>query len=983
MVIGDIWGILTGEITAFFAALLIVLFLFFIVRKQKGKAVRREAYLCIDSFLRSCHKLNFYDASDDRLTKYKPFYEELTRTKTSWYYANPSRRFIDKFVTWFEAVDRFRENMSQFMDEDHYFAHSEYVSATEGIAIDKLTRSFLTREFMDYVRKKVPHSLPCIGEYEKELDRDFSDIPKMHNEIFIEKELRCNKGFFDTVLKYPLDEQQRESIVKLEDNCLVISSAGSGKTSTSIAKVRYLLEKRKMSDDEILVLSFNRKTAEEFRERLGVPGLTCKTFHALARSIVGEAEGRMPDVCEPTFLLTCYYNLVQRDLHFKAAINRFVSEVSSLTKSEHEYETGEEYYRDRATYGIMSPYGDMNGSPIYTRSEEEKKLCIWLSSHGVDFLYEQPYPFDSANVRHRQYKPDFTIYFKRDGKEYYLFLEHFGIDRNGNVPRWFGEGNGGWLKANSEYNDGILWKRGLHRRNNTLLLETTSAMFHDGTVYNCLERQLRAAGVPLRLLTEDEKYDRMIRRNKAVEESIMNLFSSFISLMKSNGKTFEIIMNDVRNAHQGQDFEERSRYLMYEMIKPLYDEYERTLREKGQMDFTDIVLRASEICASGKYKSPYRYILVDEFQDISVDRYKLILSLRQKMPLTKTYCVGDDWQSIYRFSGSDMNLFNHFEEYFGYAERCKIETTYRFGNPLVNRSSEFILKNPNQVAKEVRPLSESNGTKLSFVPFERGDSNREYLAKIKEIVDAIPANQTVMLLARYNYDVNVFPRSSREEQPNSRKVKVTFAGREMDFLSVHAAKGLEADHVIILYCSSDRGGFPSRITDDPILGFVLSKIDTFEFSEERRLFYVAITRARKHTYVMYNKDMPSVFVAEMELQGGSGSLICPCCRRGQLKVIKEAIASNKKNYRNYRCSNLVAGCDFFWRVFYESENDIYFAYTREFGRTIERRNPPISTMMPSMVPVVPIANNVVGNGRNVTFPNIQPDDDSSMDDLPF
>ena len=161
--------------------------------------------------------------------------------------------------------------------------------------VDNEFRKFITKSTKEMDIMEFPH----IRLYEHKLE----SLRKKHNKEFVEQELRNNKLYFDSVLKYPLDPQQRESIVKLEDNCLVISSAGSGKTSTSIAKVKYLLERRRMKKEEILVVSYNRKTADEFQERLNVPGLTCKTFHALALSIIGEVEGKRPDVCEPTFLI--------------------------------------------------------------------------------------------------------------------------------------------------------------------------------------------------------------------------------------------------------------------------------------------------------------------------------------------------------------------------------------------------------------------------------------------------------------------------------------------------------------------------------------------------------------------------------------------------------------------------------------------------------------------------------------------------------
>ena len=186
-----------------------------------------------------------------------------------------------------------------------------------------------------------------------------------------------------------------------------------------------------------------------------------------------------------------------------------------------------------------------------------------------------------------------------------------------------------------------------------------------------------------------------------------------------------------------------------------------------------------------------------------------------------------------------------------------------------------------------------------------------------------------MLIARYNYEVNVFPKEVIKHRPNSKRAKVTFANREMDFMSVHAAKGLEADNVLILNCSQDQGGFPSRMTDDPILGFVLSKIDTFEYSEERRLFYVAITRAKKHTFVLYNDNMPSVFVTEILDGEDKNQMLCPLCKKGRLKKIKDGVSKNGNKYRSHLCTNSVAGCYFHWLVFYDEESDILRKYHRE------------------------------------------------------
>lgn len=898
---------------------------------RKSKELRLLGYEFLYYYMNNCRNLLYYRSKDRHISIYKDNYDKLVKNKYKLYVVN--RTIIFNLIRFYENAEKFTSEIHPYFLLTHYFSFSEcekFVPRADWL--EQMMKNIVNEECKEYVKVKYNDqdfsAFPLNKKYEHQL---LSSLRPQHNNEFVEKELRDHRYFFDTVLAYPLDSQQRESIVRLEDNCLVISSAGSGKTSTAIAKVKYLIDERHLNKQGILVLSYNRKTSEEFEARLGVHGMTCKTFHSLARTIIGQVEGRSPDICDETFLLSCYYELVRNDNNYKKAINRFVSEVSSLTKGEHEYKNAEEYFKDRETYGIMAPYGDMNGSPVFTKSEEEKKICTWLSSHGVHFLYEQPYPIQTADTQHRQYKPDFTIYFNNNGEQQYFFLEHFGIDRNGNVPQWFGDGRGGFLAANRRYHADILWKRQLHQNNNTTLIETTSAMFHDGTIFNNLERKLRRIGVPIRELSEGEKYSLIFERNRAMEDNVMNLFTSFISLMKSNGKTFQSIMNDIVNANKGTAFNDRCKFLMFEVIKPLYDEYEKGLRARNQVDYTDLILKATKICNSGRWRIPYSYILVDEFQDISIDRYKFLLSLRNQEPLTKTYCVGDDWQSIYRFSGSDINLFNHFEKYFGFTERCKIETTYRFGNPLVERSSAFILKNPIQVQKEVRPYSQQVVTNISFIPFSRSDS-ADYLNKIQEVLAGIPADESVMLLARYNYEVEVFPRGCVSKTPNSKRAKVTYANRVMDFMSVHAAKGLEADHVLILNCSQDSGGFPSRETDDPILGYVLSEIDTYEYSEERRLFYVAISRARKHTYILYNDKMPSVFVTEMLNEENTDQMICPQCKRGRFKMIRDAVDVTGHPYRNYVCSNSIAGCRFFWQVFSHDEQAILRQYHIQMDR---------------------------------------------------
>ena len=166
------------------------------------------------------------------------------------------------------------------------------------------------------------------------------------------------------------------------------------------------------------------------------------------------------------------------------------------------------------------------------------------------------------------------------------------------------------------------------------------------------------------------------------------------------------------------------------------------------------------------------------------------------------------------------------------------------------------------------------------------------------------------MLGRYNYDAMSVGFKGKIDMKDNR-ILVKIAGRELPFLSVHSAKGLEADHVILVNCNQGAYGFPSLIEDDPILDFVLSKSESYPFAEERRLFYVAMTRARKRMYVLYDQKRPSPFIGEFLLRIERGSYLCPRCLEGKIMAIKDGETANGEKYRSFVCSNNEGCCDFF------------------------------------------------------------------------
>lgn len=679
-------------------------------------------------------------------------------------------------------------------------------------------------------------------------------LVKQHNEGIITFLLDTHKEFFDHCLKYPLDKQQRRSIVSEEENCLVVSSAGSGKTSSIVGKVKYLTEIKKINPQNILLISYTNKAAAELTERMGIAGLRGYTFHKLALDIIGQTTGQKPSIYENTdaLFVKIYHELLNDKKFKKSVIEYFIDYQTPEKEWEKRKNERRQQLSEQKEVRLKATFPDMDGKTVYVRSEQEQKICFALSSLSVKFRYEEPYEHPLVDEMHSQYKPDFSIYFEQGGETKRIYLEHFGVDEHGLVPIWFAKDRGiTYEEANQKYNDGITWKKAAHEKFSTKLLTTSSADFHYSDIREKLKTLLEKADVSIQEKTDAELYDMVLPPNSKHEKAFIRLVVTFVTLIKSSCKSVDEVLRQTKNAG-----DERSTFIIKNIFQPVYKRYIEELANINQIDFTDAILQATDICRSS-HPVKYDYIIVDEFQYISVDRYNFLKVLREGNPPPKLYCVGDDWQSIYRFSGSDMALFNQFSDYFGQTEINKIETTYRFGEPLVSLSSQFIQRNEAQIKKNIHPFNPQVKTELQFCDYER----RDYCNVIGQLVASIPLDKSVFLLGRYSFDDYYLSFMYKSVKEGNRFFYI-IGDRKIEFLTVHKSKGLEADYVIILQCNKDTYGFPSLVSDDPVLNYVLTKSDQYPYGEERRLFYVAITRAKVKTYILYDRRFPSVFVDE-------------------------------------------------------------------------------------------------------------------------
>lgn len=685
------------------------------------------------------------------------------------------------------------------------------------------------------------------------------------NEEFVAAEEDRFRDFFDSVESRPLTGEQRRAAIVMEDNNLLVAAAGSGKTSVIVGKVGYLLKKNYCAPHEILVLAFNKKAVKEMDERIkrrlgrAAESAAVSTFHKCGLDIIARVERAKPSVAEWTVNLSesagankkweeIITGIARMDRQFDERLGalfayfRWAIKPLHLFKSRHEYQQYLDSLRAKRRDGAgRENWGapTMNGE--FVRSIEEVEIANWLYLNRVEYQYESPYPYPTADERHREYKPDF-YYPQID-----VYHEHFALNEAGKAPAFY-----------PDYEAGVQWKRATHARHETKLMETNSAMFARGDIFKQLEARLKAHGM------------RFGKRRGFVEiakqlqaqfiRPLYGVMLTFLMHWKSGGIDESQL---TRNIDDLPGYERMRARLFARIMIRIRKEYEDKLRAGNEIDFEDMLRRAGEYLQQGRWRHPYKVILVDEFQDASRSRADLVKAMLRQSPGCKLFAVGDDWQSIYRFAGADMSVMTNFAGLFGATAVNRLSRTFRSNQGIADVAAEFVSKNPAQLRKKV----EAQDATVLQVVFVANYFFREYAALfIERQLSRLRARKQragVYILARYNFC-----------KPNAMQTWRQRYGDALDiqFSTIHSVKGREADYVFVLDVDAGEYGFPSTIEDDPVLQLVMPKPEKFAHAEERRLFYVALTRARRKAFLLTRKQNRSPFVDEI-LAGESESVV--------------------------------------------------------------------------------------------------------------
>ncbi len=665
------------------------------------------------------------------------------------------------------------------------------------------------------------------------------------NENFTKKQLVGDAEFFKTAEKSPLTEEQARAVLCFENKTMLVASAGSGKTSVIVAKAAYAIYKGYFRPNEILILAFNKKAAEEVQERIrkrleflgftgGVP--TVQTFHAFSLAVIGMGTGRKPSV--PPW--------VEHPSLRNSVLNEIVSrlrETDAAFKAEWPFFAGFLIHETNIPSDNGSYYTQRGE---FVKSRAEQMLANWLHYMGVNYAYEQKYLYPTADKYHKQYTPDFYL------PDAGIYIELWALGDNDPEPEKF-----------RGYKEGMRWKRDLHRRHGTKLAEVTAREVWNGIAFDKLKRLFTEIGLPL--LPGSNKNE---KREELGDTDSKSLVFTFMAHVKNGRLTKEALEDRCQQHDCGVRGE-----VFLRLFWKIYDAWQEKLRDSGCVDFDDMTGMGVEILRSSRWNSPYKLVMADEFQDTSAARADLLQALTAAHG-HHLFVVGDDWQGINRFAGSDLSVMTRFEEKFGEATILKLETTFRFPQTMCDIMGGFVLKNKSQLRKKVKSVAA-----LVTKPVLLHSANRYMILAVQKALTEIAKNgkASVLILGRYKFDRELVP----DKTPTCLSV---------DFMTVHSAKGREADYVIIPNVNDARLGFPSQVEDDPLLDMCSPEAEPFQFAEERRLFYVAVTRARKQAYVIGESGKLSPFIVELakdfELPiittDGKEERFCPKCKKGLL-----------------------------------------------------------------------------------------------------
>ncbi|APY12110.1 hypothetical protein BWZ22_13105 [Seonamhaeicola sp. S2-3] len=659
-----------------------------------------------------------------------------------------------------------------------------------------------------------------------------------------------------------LNDQQRKAVLSKEKRVLVLAGAGSGKTNTLLQKINYLINDEQADSNSILAITFTKNAAnemidrmilsvdksgfyKEFLESKGVTQkeiseerkkmlqkypwlnqITMKTFHGLCYQIMrtdgvnvfdnqfkiinksknnsGEVIGNSAPETESEIIQKVTIKL-SKNKAFLIKLKRYVLDyfVDYIGEDEEKDE-----FRPKGKF-----FTTLKGDKV--RSKSEQFIADWLFRNSIEYKYEHV-----VRIKNKDFHPDFFI------PQANLYLEHV-----------------------SNLSCGTFYKEMEYKKAGISCVKTFDKATHNSAVFNhVLDRVIRgrissdmSSGTVLHYNEEFAKFRTELKK-------FYRLVLDVRAQIKNTNKSIDVI---AKSAAKSKHKRVRS---FYEVAIPIIKAYDAYCINESYLDFDGLIEYALKLFKEypkikERYQYLFKYVMVDEFQDVNnkqVEFLKHLISHESQL-----FCVGDDWQSIYGFRGSEIDYIVNFKEHFENPEIITLNLNYRSTDQIVKASNQIIKKNKFQVEKNIKAVKKG-GAKIEVHLAEvEGETESFIWKKVQQHIQNGVHPEEILILYR---------RSAMKENVEQ---ALKNSGIKVQFKTIHGAKGLEAKVVFVLGLNKEAGGFPDPWMQDKIYHVIKkTEYDTL-LEEERRLFYVALTRAKSHLYLMSQKGSISEFVKDI------------------------------------------------------------------------------------------------------------------------
>jgi DNA helicase-4 len=672
-----------------------------------------------------------------------------------------------------------------------------------------------------------------------------------------------------------LDDGQKSAVISENSRILVLAGAGAGKTRVLLYRILHLIRNCHAKSGNILAMTFTKDATLEMKDRLisffepeyaavlnkkinpldlkvlrmelfkkhpETRSITIKTIHSLCYSIlkidgakifntnfqVVRDEDKNDEytdsgVSQQKIIKSIIFKIGEDDPNFIEYLKKFI------------YDYLIDYKKLNGTIeeSTNGKYVTLDGKDV--RSKSERDIANFLVQNNIRYYYESEATWVEKSDESKKYRPDFYL------PDFDIYIEHWWISSpDENIPEIFKEkfDKDKYLKERE-------WKLGQFKTHKKILIESSEKQMQGklSEYYEYLYGELLKNTHGAIKYTPSVEF---IQKFKHLNDGLSLLITSFmkiINLAKSNKINDSTILKNLEDEKHEEIIE------FYNLLLRVYKEYEEFLVKNSFIDFNDMIHKVIDLFNKDKkilfkYQKKFKNILVDEYQDVSFAQVELI-----KLLLTEDnnlFAVGDDWQSIYGFRGSEVEFIVKFDEVFKNSKIIILPFNYRSGRNIVEASNLVILKNPNQVKKQIKAFNESKDEKIfQFNALNDIDSAQFIMDLAKKLYSEGCNYQDILLL--YRRSRHIFPYKEYFKKQNFK----------INIKTIHGSKGLEAKIVFLVGLTCD--GFPYVWEDSRIIQ-VIKKTDLLKKEEEeRRIFYVAMTRAKERLILLSEKNNESSY----------------------------------------------------------------------------------------------------------------------------